>query len=521
MSLLSSQKPKKCEVNGRDMKYIYKIFGKVSLLCYILMMYRLWHLCKYGDLRGHLPLLAVCAAGFAVTLVLWLIARSRVRKDMPKGGKKPKLFYIEALVFLVATLFFCGGIAHSATPSHGALARKIDDFIHRKQVVLTHNNILKDGVEGILTDLDKKLDLPEELYVSGKFQVTFDAEGTVQTIATFLYGKHESGKTSTYLVEYDADKGKHMTVWLDGHANDTYEEDMRLQPMLRILKTANWQRDVYAWSKTDPEQRFELFYAGRREFAIPDGLQYLPGDADGDGIYTGKDCISSLQFGGNVIGYEVSLGTLDTEDVTPIRYIMEPSYVSAEEISQEHTDQQIEQSKDSMGWEKDPNNGSMYFFLTHPLGWRLTVTDAACGSRFYILEKTEDGGATWEVLNEDPFLEQAGVAEGLIFFDEHLGIAGLAGPSQAYSRLYLTRDGGITFEEIQLPMDKVTKLPESAEEFGLATEDYDYLCMPEIREKTLKITVTPAAQEEEGLIFSSEDSGKTWTFLGPTQDVTP
>lgn len=44
------------------------------------------------------------------------------------------------------------------------------------------------------------------------------------------------------------------------------------------------------------------------------------------------------------------------------------------------------------------------------------VVDAAAGSRFYVMERTADGGDTWERINEDPFDNQAGVAEGVMFF---------------------------------------------------------------------------------------------------------
>ena len=68
-------------------------------------------------------------------------------------------------------------------------------------------------------------------------------------------------------------------------------------------------------------------------------------------------------------------------------------------------------------------------------GWRLVITDAAAGSRFYVMEKTMDGGSTWECINDDPFSGQLGVAEGLIFYDENFGVAGITGASQSYSRL--------------------------------------------------------------------------------------
>lgn len=496
------------------MKHIYKICGKVSLVCYLLMLYQLWHLCQYGGLRRHLPLLVLWTVSCGATFIAWLLARRHLRKDTPKSSKKPKIYYMEVLTFAVATVFFCGCIIYTAIPYHGALSWKLDELMHKREVTLKHDNILEDGVEGILKDLDKKLDLPEELYVSQSFQVTFDATGTVQSIDTMLYGKKKSGKAKTYLIEYDADKGDRITVWLDDYTKDYYEADMQLFPMLRILESAAWQEKVMAWSATDREQQYEIMYAGRRAFAVEDGLQYLPGDVDGDGTDAGTNCIPKLHFGGEVVGFEVSLHIPESETMTPVRYIMEPSYITPEELSEEHTAQQVEEAQEATGWIVDQNNGSMYFFLDDSHGWRLTVVDAAAGSRFYAIEKTEDGGASWEVLNENPFEGQTGVAEGLFFYNENLGVAGLSGASQTTSALYLTKDGGRTFGEIRLPMEQVTELPETAEEYGFTMEDYGYLNMPELRENRLMITVTSAEGEDDGIVFYSTDDGETWAYEG-------
>ena len=496
----------------QNMKYIDRISGKISLFCYILMLYQLWHLCQYGGIRRHLPALVAEAAVCGITFALWLITRWRLKKNPPKANEKPKMHSIEILTFVVATIFFCGCIVYAAIPYHGALSWKLDELRHKREVAFEHTNVFEDGVEGILSDLDKALDLPKELYVSGSFQVTFDAAGTVQNIDTVLYGKNTAGQSRTYLITYDVNQSDRMTVWLDVHADESYEEEMRLSPMLRILEHAKWQREAAAWAETDRDQQYELYYAGRRAFAVEDGLRYLPGDADGDGRDTGKNCMHQLCSGGMVEGFEVSLYIPESERVSPVRYLMEPMYITQEAVSGENMLQQIEKTKES--WTVDQRDGSVYFFLDDFRGWRLSIADAAAGSRFYILEKTEDGGASWEVLNKNPFLGQAGVAEGLMFYDENLGVAGLSGASQTTSVLYLTRDGGMTFQEIRLPMDRVPTLPEIAEEYGWTIEDYDYLNMPEMHERCLKITVVTEAMEEHGIVFESIDHGDTWVYAG-------
>lgn len=496
------------------MKYLYWICGKISFLCYIPIMYQLWHLCQYGGLMRHLSILIFWAIICAVTLILWLIARWELQKNATGNARKSKLYYLEVLIFVAITVFFCGKIVYSAIPYHGALSWKLDAFFHQREVVLKHNNIFEDGVEGILTDLDQKLDLPEELYIANTFQIRFNGAGKIQNISAFLYGKNKKDETKTYLVDYDAAKSNRMTVWLDGNTNGYAEEDMRLAPMLSILKNAQWQDIVEGWSKGEAAQQYEILYAGRRAFDAKERLHYLPGDVDGDGIDSGTNCISKLDFGGNVVGFGVSLRMSGLEGIPPIRYIMEPTYITADQIREEQIQQQVEQAKRVTSWTVDRDDGSMYFFLDDFHGWRLRVVDAAAGSRFYAMDKTEDGGVSWDDLNKDPFLGDGGVAEGLIFYDQNVGIAGLSGASQSSSILCLTKDGGVTFREIKLPMDQVTELPKTAKGYGFTIEDYDYLEMPERCENVLKIKVTSDISENDGIIFCSTDDGETWTYHG-------
>lgn len=203
---------------------------------------------------------------------------------------------------------------------------------------------------------------------------------------------------------------------------------------------------------------------------------------------------------------------------TSVEYTTKPENIDQRESNQENIIEQIDKAKKAESWTMDQSNETMYFFLDDQNGWRLVVVDAAAGSRFYVMERTADGGDTWDRINEDPFDNQAGIAEGVIFFDDNFGIAGIAGASQSHSTLYITKDGGRSFEEMKLPMSTVTELPESAKEYGLTVEDYDYLNMPQKGATTLTIMVATDKGDNDGIIFESEDDGSTWKYRGRTQN---
>lgn len=208
----------------------------------------------------------------------------------------------------------------------------------------------------------------------------------------------------------------------------------------------------------------------------------------------------------------------EQENDTSVEYTTKPDSIDLGESNQKNITEQVDKVKKAESWTMDESNGTMYFFLDEQNGWRLVVVDAAAGSRFYVMERTADGGDTWERINEDPFDNQAGVAEGVMFLDDNFGIAGLAGASQSHSTLYITKDGGRSFGEIKLPMSTVTELPESAKEYGFTVEDYDYLNMPQIGATTLIIMVTTDKGDNDGIVFESKDGGDTWKYRGVTQN---
>lgn len=98
----------------------------------------------------------------------------------------------------------------------------------------------------------------------------------------------------------------------------------------------------------------------------------------------------SLEAVEEIVGFEVSLHIPDLNSVTPVRYIMEPEYVSQQELKQENTMQQVEDAKDTESWTVDQSDGTMYFFLDENNGWRLVITDAAAGKQ--ILCNGKDNG---------------------------------------------------------------------------------------------------------------------------------
>ena len=90
----------------------------------------------------------------------------------------------------------------------------------------------------------------------------------------------------------------------------------------------------------------------------------------------------------------------------------------------------------------------------------------------------------------------------------------MTGASQDASTLYVTSDGGVTFTQMEFPMEEVTELPDIADELGYTIADYDYAEMPQVSDGQLTVIIKAEYSSYEGLRFTSNDNGKTWMYEG-------
>ena len=101
----------------------------------------------------------------------------------------------------------------------------------------------------------------------------------------------------------------------------------------------------------------------------------------------------------------------ERSDVSPVRYVL------ADDLDAVPAEDPLSarESADTTGCAQKTENDEDVSMLDESRGYRLTVLDAAAGSRFYGLEMTEDGGNSWETLNQDPFGGETGVSAGISF----------------------------------------------------------------------------------------------------------
>lgn len=146
--------------------------------------------------------------------------------------------------------------------------------------------------------------------------------------------------------------------------------------------------------------------------------------------------------------------------------------------------------------------------------YRMVVEDAALGSRFYGLLKSVDAGKSWQMSNPDPFDQQLGQGIDFTFLDESFGFATLMHNGGDEADLYVTRDGGGSYELVEMEAYVVTL------DDGFTCEPYDYPWMPWEEEGAVYVLCGQGADgdynggDEAALaLYRSTDRGKSFRFV--------
>lgn len=420
------------------------LLNQFWILLYFIGLYQLTLLCQYGGVRRRGGIMLTCAVIGIGWMIAWsILYRTRRRRGPyhPAGGPVWKLLLIgEIVAILVGSVWFGSKIVYSAQPYNGKLAWKIDEWTSTKTIELVHDNVYEDGLEGIFTDISETITLPEELYLVNQCAVDFAVDGTITKIDTFFYGKDRDGEVHTYLVDYRASRSSKMTVYLDNNASPSYDEAMLLTPMLELIPNSFVKATVTAWSASYIGEEYELLYRGYRDFNTLEGL--VPISESGE-----VETVDEAGFTGTVEGYEVSLYMPANDSAGPLRLIN--LRYKIEDYWERKESEMASEESSQIGTAYTDADGSMLYMLDEKWGWKLIITDAAAGSRFYQLEQTEDGGSSWVTINENPFLDEIGVACGIIFDGEQNGYIGLSTASGELKGVYKTADGGVTFERVE------------------------------------------------------------------------
>ena len=141
------------------------------------------------------------------------------------------------------TGYFGWGIVKSAMPYQGKLSWVLEDAKNRRTIPLTHDNIFRDGIDGLLSDIREVTAMPGSCNVANSVDLEFDSTGRILRLDTFLYGTDEDGAAESFLISYDdRDKAENMTVHLNGAVDRQDEQENCWRLCHPCLRQYRWSR---------------------------------------------------------------------------------------------------------------------------------------------------------------------------------------------------------------------------------------------------------------------------------------
>lgn len=502
---------RKLEDRKKKRAYYWMILlNPVALAVYGAGAFYLWKLCQYGGVRRRLPVILFCAAAELCWMAVWSIWFYR-KKELRDFGIFSRLALgLEAVVLVGVTCLSGMGILKSAEPNQGKLGWYLEERKNSREVPFVSDCVFESGITGIFDDLNEALSLPDTLYLANHFTETIAADGTVESAEAFFYGWDADGNLRTYLADYDRSRSGEIKVWLDGEAEADASELKKLMPLWEIPDGMELER--WLEGKKAGASGYRLDYRGYE--TLGEGPAYALCAEPMDGPMKGKRWYLS--------GVEEQVaGDFSQESDSSVDW--DQVFRELEQNRREAEQERIEGIKVNV-CVQNRENGSVSYFFTKETGIRLWVADAAAGSRFYTLEKTKDGGKSWNTIHENPFDGSIGVATDLCFEDEEHGFLGLGFASGNYNAFYRTEDGGNTIRMIELPMETVPV--ENLQEYqslcranpALTVADaYGYQQTPWKEDGAWYMAVAMDSSgypEGEQLLFSSEDGGDSWKYVG-------
>jgi len=489
---------------------LHMITNPIFVIVYGIAWYFLWSLCQYGEVKKKAPILILCAVFFLIWLIIFLVKIKRSKNNININESKRNIYktiwiWIAIIIMSGFTIFFGYKTYYSGTKFRGKLSWTLHSLFTERTVEFVHNNIYDDGIDGILSDISEKVNLPKELYIVSNFSVNFKEDGTITSVSTFLYGKNESGKDKTYLVDYDINKSDKINVYLDGYAGTDYNKSKELAPLINTLKAIQLKDVVYNWH----EDNYGILYYGDRDFGYnTEGVVYIDSDGKTRLATEAKSLIKGYFVSVYVPGKENTITPFRYKLVNDLKRIEAEDYMGVNEEKKETEDLDLNNSENNS---KVLSDGTVEFYLDESMGYNLKVTGAAAGSRDYALYKTTDGGHNWELLSGSPFSGKLGGANGIRFINEDLGFLGLSSGGGAVGSLYRTENGGKSFEKILIPEVNVTLSN------GHTYNPFDFPEMPYKKNDDLYMKVNQGSDGDYNggckALYQSKDQGKTWEFV--------
>ena len=242
------------------------MLNPIVVILYIIFCTILLNFFEYGGTARRVPTLILIAGSLLIWFLVCLFFRKRIRKrahDQSNSFRKMNAYWFwVAVVSLIGMTVFTGYQTYQISQSWGTpLHRKIREWQTQTTVDLEETNIIDQGLNGLLAEIDEAIDLPDKLYAYSTVELEFNRNGDVESLYMPLVGENEEGLFESFLIT-SASRTNQLTV-LRNEPQDTYDldEDWLLSPLVDTVDQLPIDELIQEWPE---ENLFGIYYAGYR-----------------------------------------------------------------------------------------------------------------------------------------------------------------------------------------------------------------------------------------------------------------
>ena len=332
----------------------------ICVVIYILFCRYAYELCMYGGVKRRGSVVVVCVLLFIIYLIVYIIRCVHVKvyknqePDTDKiwfyGFTKNRVYLFDSkcsyyeknvsneekdffklkfkkfpiyrhhfmkipvyILFVTVTAMTAFGIYKSSQPYNGKLAWFLEEVKNSEYIVLEHNNLYRDGIKGIFTDINRNAFLPENLTIDGVFNLHFEKDGTIKSFHMMLKGYDENLQyVDSYLVSYPSSWGRKIRFEKQSYNTAPgYDATKAMDALLESGEVLPYKGAIAEWD----EEEYGVYYLGSRTWKRSDENLFVLKD-DGN--------VSPVHWGDKteITGFSISVFCPDNSDIVPKRYMV-------------------------------------------------------------------------------------------------------------------------------------------------------------------------------------------------------
>ncbi len=230
------------------------MLNPIVVILYILSCSLLLNLFELGGIARRAPIFFITIGVLLMWFLLCFFFRKRIRSRVSQQTefkrKMSAYWFWFAVVAVIGTTIYTGYQTYVISQWWGTpLHRRIHEWRTQTTIDLEEVNIIEQGLNGLLADIDEAIHLPEKLYASSTVEVAFNREDDLVSLYMPIMGENEEGLFESFLISSTSNPNQLTVSRHEPRDSDTTDEDWLLSPLVDTLDQLAIDEIIDEWPK--------------------------------------------------------------------------------------------------------------------------------------------------------------------------------------------------------------------------------------------------------------------------------